>query len=142
MKKNFLLLLPLFALAGCTLETDSSGDLGGYWHLESADTLATGGHTDMSGHRIFWAVQDKLLEACDRDNGTAIFFRYAHTADSLKLSEPRFDNRTTGDPSLTDATLLRPLGIQQLQEGFAVEHLSGSTMILRSPTLRLGFRKF
>ena len=28
----------------CTIETDSSKKLGGFWHLESIDTLATGGH--------------------------------------------------------------------------------------------------
>lgn len=128
--------------ASCTLETDDSGDLGGFWHLESVDTLSTGGHNDMSGQRIFWSVQHKLLEVSNKDTGTAIFLRYTHAADSLTLSEPRTNNRTEGDPDITNPALLHPFGIQQLQENFTIETLSGSTMVLQSDLLRLGFKKF
>lgn len=137
----FIIIATLLATA-CTLETDDSGDLGGFWHLESVDTLATDGHADLSSQRLFWSVQHKLLEVSNKDTDTAIFLRYHHVADSLTLSEPRTNNRTEGDPDVTNPTLLQPFGLQHLQEDFVIETLTGSTMVLRSDALRLGFKKF
>lgn len=139
---TLLIIATALLTASCTLETDDSGDLSGFWHLESVDTLSTGGHNDMSGQRIFWSVQHKLLEVSNKDTGTAIFLRYTHNADSLSLSEPRTNNRTEGDPDITNPALLHPFGIQQLHEDFVIETLSSSTMILQSNQLRLGFKKF
>lgn len=145
MKKVHSLLLALATLCGlasCSLETDSSGKLGGFWHLVSVDTLATGGHADLSGRRVFWSVQNKLMTVNDRDGGDTYLLRYAHTADSLTLSEPRLSDRMAGDPAVSDPAVLQPLGIQHTEEGFAIELLNGSNMVLRSTTLRLGFKKF
>ena len=43
---------------------------------------------------------------------------------------------------LTDVRPLRPLGINELDEHFLVERLSGSRMVLRGKMIRLHFRKF
>lgn len=140
--KHLLLLLPLFTLAACSIETDSSGDLGGYWHLESVDTLATGGHADLSGRRLFWAMQGSLLNVTDRDAGSSYLLRVSHQNDSITLSEPYYDNRSAGDPVLTDATELFPFGVHQLTEHFAIESLHSGSMVLSNRELRLGFKKF
>lgn len=140
--RHLLLLTPLLALLGCTIETDSSGDLGGYWHLESVDTIATGGHADLRSRRVFWAVQGELLRATDKDNGGDYLLRYVHQNDTLTLSEPRTNNRTAGDPEVSDATLLYPFGIRHLTERFTIESLHSSSMVIASEDLRLGFKKF
>lgn len=129
--------------ASCTLEGDGSSDLSGFWHLESVDTLATGGHADLSGHRVFWAVQGDLLRVSDADaGGDSYFFRYTHQNDSLTLSEPRIDARTDGDPAVQNPSLLTPFGIQRITEHYIVESLKSSRMVIRSQELRLGFKKF
>lgn len=49
------LLMALGSLSSCTLESSDNGDLDGYWHLESIDTLATGKTGDYSNRRFFGA---------------------------------------------------------------------------------------
>lgn len=142
MKKLLYLLLPLLALVSCSVETDSSGDLGGYWHLERVDTLATGGSADLSGLRRFWAVQGDLLQVSDKDGGGSYLLRYSHEGDSLTLSDPRSDSRTDGDPAISDPTLLQPFGILSLTDRYAIESLHGGSMVLVSSKLRLDFKRF
>lgn len=146
MKKAFFYILGVAAmiggLASCSFETDGSDDIGGYWHLESVDTLATGGVCNMADRRVFWALQGKLLEVSDKDREGAYLLRFNHTADSLVLSEPRVNDRATGDPDVSDAAVLYPYGIRHLKETFIVESLSGGKMVLQSGELRLGFTKF
>ena len=66
---------------------------------------------------------------------------------SLKLSSPYInhwhqDKEDGGDIPVDDPEILRPYGIQNLEENFAVEALSGSKMILRSKELKLYFTNF
>lgn len=146
MRKALFYILCMVTVIGgavsCSLETDGSDDVGGYWHLESVDTLATGGVCNMASRRVFWAMQGKLLEVSDKDSGGACLMRFNHTADSLVLSEPRVNDRATGDPDVTDASVLAPYGIRHLKETFVIESLSGGKMVLSSGELRLGFKKF
>lgn len=141
-----LFFLPLFVLpllfASCTLETDGNGDLAGFWHLESVDTLKTGGTLNLSSELRFWAVQGKLLNVSDKNSGASYYYEFKHEGDSLLLPTPYCDDRMNGDPVLTDVERLRPFGINLLNEGFRIESLSSSRMALTSTTLRLGFKKF
>lgn len=146
-----LIVLSALALQACDFETSDNGDLDGFWHMESVDTLATGGVSDLSQHRQFWAFSVKLLRLTDNDGVSAdIYMRFSHQGDSLKLYEPYSNygheqqdgDAQGGDIPLKDPVLLAPYGVSGLQDGFMVEVLSGSRMILKSEKLRLRFRKF
>lgn len=143
----YLIILSALALSSCSISTSDNGKLDGYWHLTGIDTLREGqGSTDLKQRRVYWAVQAKLLNV--RDLGTyqqGYLFRFSHVGDSLLLSEPYHDggheDTGSGDTPVTDAAELSPFGINSLTEHFFVEQLSGSTMILRSQTLRLYFKR-
>lgn len=149
MKKYIIgfLLFFLFLLTACTLERSANGDLDGYWHLVEADTLGIGDgqeHVcDFSQHLVFWAFQNRLMMTVDQGDGAyaTLLYRFAHTGDSLIVSEPRFDDREQGDSLCRDTTLLRHYGIQNLREAFYIQALSSARMELRSKDLLLKFRK-
>ena len=146
MKKIFLLAASLVLATSCgdLIETSDNGNLDGYWQLAQVDTLATGVTADMTDSKVFWGVQGKFLNVLDTHEAPSYgyMFRFQHTADSLWLSDARVNNREVSDTLLTDVTPLRPLGINELDEHFLVERLSGSRMVLRGTMLRLHFRKF
>lgn len=141
--KRILILPILFCLmmASCELETSDNGDLDGFWQLTTIDSLAADTSVDAKSMQVFWAVQCDLLQATQM-NGNRVLFRFQHTGDSLLLSDPRTNDRTLGDTTVTDLSLMQPLGINSLAEHFAVEQLSGSSMTLKSSMLRLHFRKY
>ena len=80
----FLLMLMLGSalLNSCEVDSSDNGDLDGFWHLESVDTLATGGRCDYSNQRVFWGVQHKLLTV-NNYKGGSFNFRFSQTSDSL-----------------------------------------------------------
>lgn len=144
------LLLALDSLSSCTLETSSNGNLDGYWHLESIDTLATGHTGDYSNRRFFWGIEHRLISVSDidREGRTGYYFRFEQTGDSLFLGKVYKNNwhqdngENGGDIPVDDVEVLRYYGVNELEEHFAKEALSGSKMVLRSKTLRLKFRRF
>src|SRR5574344_2928743 len=89
-RHNFLFLLPLvfalFLIGSCTLETDGSSKLMGFWHLESVDTLATNGSRDMIGAKCFWSFQSKLMQV--RDTFGTVTLRFENSGSSLTVSKP------------------------------------------------------
>lgn len=129
----------LFAFAACELEHSDNGDIDGYWHLESIDTLTTGGHQDVNDRLLFWAVQGNLLEVSDQNNKYLFSFTYEN--ETLTLKEPRYDSRNEGDPLVEDVGILQRFGINALEETFAVK-ADGSKMTLQSNVVRLNFRRF
>lgn len=135
-------------LASCELHTSDNGKLDGFWHLERVDTLATGGQKDLSEQRVFWAIEAKLLNVRDSDHDSrGFYFRFNQTADSLILTDPydyggHDDKEGGGDVPVTDVELLAPYGINNLEEHYQKENLTGSRMTLKSKTLRLFFKKF
>lgn len=142
-------LLPLSSaslLSSCTLEHSDNGDLDGFWHLERIDTIYTGGVNDMSDKKVFWAVEYKLLKL--QGGGRSCLLRFRQTADSLVLSSPHSDGGhqqeygSGGDIPLEDASVLKPYGIQHLEEHFLKEAMKSSRMILRTDSFRLYFKKF
>lgn len=138
--KHLLLPLAAIGLAACEIETSGNGTLDGFWHLERADTLATGGSTDLTGTGRFWAFQSRLLNVT---NGESSFMlRFSHEGDSLFLSDPYEDDRTNSDPKLEIAEPLNPYGINSLTERFRIERLKGGDLVVSSKTLRLKFKKF
>lgn len=129
-------------MTSCELETSKNGKLDGMWHLVSVDTLSTGGFNDMTYNKVYWSFQGKLLQIDDKTGARAsVFFRFNHQPSSLDLSDPHIKDRMNGDPVITDVKDISPFGINALEEKFSVESLSSGKMILKSPTLRLYFRK-
>lgn len=132
-------------LSSCSIETSDNGDLDGFWHLERIDTIATGGVNDLSGQLIFWSVNNKLLML--KGSGDSYYLRFRQTADSLVVFSPYLagghqDVENGGDHPVGDPSELWPYGIRRLDEHFVKESLGSSHMVLRSPELRLYFRKF
>ncbi len=138
-------LCALALLASCTIESSNNGDLDGYWHLESIDTIRTGGKCDLSHQQLFWGVQHKLLLL--NGGSTSFFYRFKQTGDSLILLTPYInggheDVEGGGDTPLTEPSELRQYGIQHLEEHFLKEKLGGSYMVLRTDSFRLNLRRF
>ena len=139
-------MLPL--LVACDIESSDNGKLDGFWHLERIDTLRTGGVADLSACGVFWAIEAKLLCVNDIDHKTLgrYYFRFSQTTDSLIIHTPYLnkghEDTWGGDIPVTDALVLAPFGISALEEHYLKEKLDGSSMILRSSTYRLWFRRF
>ena len=144
------ILTTALTLASCELETSDNGKFDGFWHLERVDTLATGGSLNLQQKRIFLVVQAKLISARDIDKGQnhGYYLRFRQTADSLVTRTPYKDNwhqdkgEDGGDLPIVDPALLAPYGINNLEEPFLKERLNGSSMVLKSKTLRLYFKRF
>lgn len=141
----FLSLLAAALLASCDLETSDNGDLDGFWHLERVDTLSTGGSTDLSEAKLFWAFEVKLMAL--QGGSERFYLRFRQTADSLTVFTPYYNKgheqgEGTGDVPVTDPSALSQYGIDSLEVRYRKEALSGSKMVLRSRRLRLYFKKF
>lgn len=145
MKKLLYIFISALILSSCTLETSDNGKLDGYWHLERIDTLQTGGAKDMSNEKAFWAVENKLLQL--QGYSITYTFHFNNTGDSLIFldgfrSFGHEENGEGGDQEITDVQGLNRYGVQKLHERFFKESLKGSSMVLRSDSLRLYFKKF
>lgn len=129
-------------MTACSFESSDNGDLDGMWRLTAVDTLATGGSMNMDGSRLYWSVQFKLMQLDDKGGTkTSLLLRFERSGNSLRLYDPYIYNRLEGDEPLTDVSLLAPYGINALEENCEIEALSSSKMILKTPTLRLKFKK-
>lgn len=145
-----LMVASAWSLSSCDLERSDNGDLDGYWHLESIDTLANGHTADFSKEYVFWGIEYKLISTrVTNTNQERLYLRFEQTSDSLKITQAYLDHghqdhgEDGGDIPVEEVTDdLRFYGINNLPEGFYKEALDGSKMILRSKTLRLKFKKF
>ena len=132
------------SLASCDIETSSAaGDFNGMWHLTRVDTIATGGVLNLKNEKLFWAFQNKLMQADDKNEKLAkILMRFNQTNTQLTLHTPYCYDRENGDKPLTDSTLLIPYGINKTEEKFDVVTLKGGKMVLQSEKLKLTLKKF
>ena len=141
-----------FAMCSCEMETSDNGDLDGFWHLESVDTLSTGGSCNYKERKVFWGVQHRLIAirnfASDAAS-TGYYVRFNQTGDSLVISSPyanhwhQDNGEDGGDVPVTEINAeLRELGINYIEEHFKKEKLSGSKMVLSNKEYRLSFTKF
>lgn len=138
------ILATLTTFTSCELETSSdAGDFNGLWHLTRVDTLATGGVLDLKNEKRFWAFQNKLMQGDDKSgNHDKILMRFNQTKTMLTLHTPYLYDRKNGDFPLSESTLLKPYGINNVEETFQIIKLSGSKMVLQSETLKLTFQSF
>lgn len=141
MRNVISIILSTLALASCTLETSGNGDLDGFWHLTSVDTLATSGKTDYSNKQVFWMFQGKLCKMREFEEGIAIVGHFQTKNDSLMLTDMHRDDRMVDDPLITNVDELQIYGINAIGEHFSIVSLSSSRMTLQSEILRLNFKK-
>lgn len=137
-------LLTISTLAACSwFETDNAGDLEGMWHLRTVENVADRTSVDYSKQRIYWAFQKSLLQMDDKSGGAAtLLWRFNHGGSTLTISSPYRYDRENGDEPLETTELLAPYFINNLEETFQIEHLGSGTMLLKSETVRMSFRKF
>ncbi len=145
MRKFYYILLAfttLCIMASCELEPSSDGNLYGFWHLESIDSIE-GGSVDTSQQLLFWAVQANLIECSDHENNhSSVVFRFERDDNHLSLGKGVFNDRDKGDPEVTDVTRLHPYGIGTLQPVFEIEKLKTDRLVLTDGVVRLLFKKF
>ncbi len=133
-------LIPMMFFSSCEVEMSDNGDLDGYWQLARVDTIG-GGSCEMVTSRVFWSVQMNLLEV-SKVGSSKYFFRFKVTDDYLKVYDPYLSARNKGDVQVTDVQVLKPYGIQGLEEDFKIERLDGKKMTICSEMLRLDFNRY
>lgn len=146
-------LVAVLIFGACSnFETSGNGDFDGFWQLESIDTLATGGTTDMHDSLVFWAVQHKLIELCSRQEIPqtfsykyfSVFCHFQRSGDTLRfLAEPKpvIDLRSNMDPYAT-LEQIKVYGLSRFDETFRVLQLDSDHMTLESQLFRMRFRKY
>lgn len=145
-----IVLVSVISFSSCELESSKNGDLDGFWHLESIDSLESGQTVDLSKRHVFWGIEHKLIAVRESDFGkSSFYFRFEQTSDSLNITEVFLNHghqdngEDGGDIPQNEVTDdLRYYGVNAIPEGFVKEALNGSKMILKSKTVRLNFRKF
>lgn len=146
MRKTFIFTVIIAVVAifyACdNVEFSTDGNLYGYWHLVSVDTLQTQHATDMSHQRIFWSVESRLVGMCDRDGVyPEIVCEFDRVGDSLIFHSPYYSNRNEGDILIIDVQVLAPYGLSSLEPKMLIEKLSSGKLIILTPQLRLKFKK-
>lgn len=141
MRNIITIILSAIALASCTLETSGNGDLDGFWHLTSIDTLSTGGKADYSERQVYWMFQGKLYRMREYIEGTAIVGHFKENGDSLFITDVHRDDRMYDDPAITNVAEVRVYGVNAIGEHYSIVKLSSSKMELKSKTLKLHFKK-
>ncbi len=145
---NYKLQLIVFVIAfvivcsSCDNHHSSNGKLDGFWQMTNIECFGNCKKTDFYNLPMYWAVQVDLLNVRHEQTTYGLWFRFKQTKDSLIISEPYINNRDSSDIKITEAALLCPYGIYHLKEGFAIESLTNSAMILKSDSVRLAFRKY
>ncbi len=153
MKHNILYLSLLAAvvlvLSACSIDTDTvagDGDMEGFWHLETIQTLPTDSTQstvirDLRDQRFFWSFQHKLLELRDYDSGNkTMLCRFAIAGGQLTITEAYIES-LGNDQQTTDTTLLAPYGITRLNQPYDYR-INGSRMTIDVDTTRLYLKRF
>ena len=146
MRKIFYILTLGVLFVSCELETSGNDELDGYWQMSQVDTLSTGGVADTREALVYWGIQGKLLQIRFSENGKYLgegfMFRFNREDDVLTLSSPILHHLYKTDEPITDVEVLKPYGIFDLEEAFAIEELNDHHMVLTNDVLRLHFRRY
>jgi hypothetical protein len=146
MRKIFYILTLGVLFVSCELETSGNDELDGYWQMSQVDTLSTGGVADTREALVYWGIQGKLLQIRFSENGKYLgegfMFRFNCEDDVLTLSSPILHHLYKTDEPITDVEVLKPYGIFDLEEVFAIEELNDHNMVLTNDVLRLHFRRY
>lgn len=138
----YMIVLVGLLLTSCDIETSNNGDLDGFWQLQSVDTLSNNVSVDMKSQGVFWGVQKDLVEVRKyKGYSYNVYFKFDYNGNSLRLYSPYKDDRDEQDKVITDIILLRPLGVNALDESFTIEQLDDK-LVISSSSLRLHFRRY
>jgi hypothetical protein len=138
----YMMVLVGLLLTSCDIETSNNGDLDGFWQLQSVDTLSNKASADMKSQGVYWGVQKDLVEVRKyKGDSYNVYFKFDYSGNSLRLYSPYKDDRDEQDKAITDITLLRPLGVNALDESFTIEQLDDK-LVMSSSSLRLHFRRY
>ena len=157
-KYLFFILQSLFfiTLTGCEINSSDNGDLDNWWYLRQVENLTDGTTTDYVEKKVFWSYIGKIMQT-EGGGAGRVFFRFEQKAGTLRIYEPRYNARGSGDPLLDpsieadkkkieESLPIQGINLKQrsdgsLEEIFTIEELNSDRMTLlnEDKTLRLHF---
>lgn len=141
----FFLIMTLGWLSSCEIESSSKGNLYGFWHLVSIDSLYSDtpqGNVDYSQKLIFWAVQAHLVELMDQTlEHSPIVCRFEREGDSLFFDTPYYLDRSIGDSLVAEIERMNYYGLNAMRPHMLIESLSQNKLVIKTDVVRLRFRK-
>lgn len=141
----FFLIMTLGWLSSCEIESSSKGNLYGFWHLVSIDSLYSDtpqGNVDYSQKLLFWAFQVHLVELMDQNQEhSPIVCRFEREGDSLFFDTPYYLDRAAGDPPVTELERMNYYGLNSMTPRMLIESLSQNKLVIKTDVVRLRFRK-
>ena len=135
----------LLMMTACDVETSDNGDLDGFWQMTEmhAAYFSSMEGKDMRESGLTWSFQGKLLELRDATGHQQdIVMSFEHKGSELRVYNPYFVERDSGDIKVTNAIDLLPYGISNTDDTFQVLELSSDKMVLSNPMFMLSFRKY
>lgn len=131
--------------AGCNKDNQDNGHLEGFWQMTEmhAAYFSSMEGKDMRESGLTWSFQGKLLELRDATGHQQdIVMSFEHKGSELRVYNPYFVERDSGDIKVTNAIDLLPYGISNTDDTFQVLELSSDKMVLSNPMFMLSFRKY
>ncbi len=146
MKRLYIYIIGVVLLmTGCDVETSDNGDLDGFWRMSSMTSVysSTLPGVDMRQSGLTWSFQGRMLELRDvNDRQKDIVMSFQHEGETLRVYDPYFVERDSGDIRIEDVSYLIPYGINHTDDSFTVRELSSDRMVLSNILVTLEFRKY
>ena len=146
MKRLYIYIIGVVLLmTGCDVETSDNGDLDGFWRMSSMTSVysSTLPGVDMRQSGFTWSFQGRMLELRDvNDRQKDIVMSFQHEGETLRVYDPYFVERDSGDIRIEDVSYLIPYGINHTDDSFTVRELSSDRMVLSNILVTLEFRKY
>lgn len=146
MKRLYIYIIGVVLLmTGCDVETSDNGNLDGFWRMSSMTSVysSTLPGVDMRQSGLTWSFQGRMLELRDvNDRQKDIVMSFQHEGETLRVYDPYFVERDSGDIRIEDVSYLIPYGINHTDDSFTVRELSSDRMVLSNILVTLEFRKY
>lgn len=146
MKRLYIYIIGVVLLmTGCDVETSDNGDLDGFWRMSSMTSVysSTLPGVDMRQSGLTWSFQGRMLELRDvNDRQKDIVMSFQHEGETLRVYDPYFVERDSGDIRIEDVSYLIPYGINHTDDSFTVRELSSDRMVLSNILVTLELRKY
>ena len=146
MKRLYIYIIGVVLLmTGCDVETSDNGDLDGFWRMSSMTSVysSTLPGVDMRQSGLTWSFQGRMLELRDvNDRQKDIVMSFQHEGETLRVYDPYFVERDSGDIRIEDVSYLIPYGINHTDDSFTVRELCSDRMVLSNILVTLEFRKY
>ena len=143
---SYILFIATITLSSCDgFEISNNGDLDGMWHLVQVDSLRVNClPQDYTNEGIFWSIQDKLMMVEDKqDRYQSLFLRFSREGNVFCTSEPYINHhREKPEEKTEDVSLLKPYGLNKVNETFQIEKINSEELILQSDILSLSFVRY